>query len=192
MTTEGTRVGRNVAIADATVEAIDLGLQTLSLVDGDTNLAEGDSVNVSITLFREAAFDNLLGFYVADEITGAVTDADGNTFAPTDDRLAYAQAAYNNAVANGATFEPPANESTVGIELPNLVVGNLILPFIISNSDTPASDFSNVYFPFLELNYDRVDHIRLLGNGVFGFEDLPGGGDQDFDDIIATITSVTV
>jgi hypothetical protein len=29
-----------------------------------------------------------------------------------------------------------------------------------------------------------MDHIRLLGNNTFGFEDLAGGGDNDFNDVI--------
>ncbi|WP_267901204.1 DUF4114 domain-containing protein [Dulcicalothrix desertica] len=33
-------------------------------------------------------------------------------------------------------------------------------------------------------NTDKVDHIRLLGNNTFGFEDLANGGDKDYNDII--------
>ncbi|MEQ8959195.1 MAG: DUF4114 domain-containing protein, partial [Coleofasciculus sp. C2-GNP5-27] len=38
------------------------------------------------------------------------------------------------------------------------------------------------YFAHLGANPDKVDHIRLLGDNTFGFEDLHGGGDQDFND----------
>jgi hypothetical protein len=44
-----------------------------------------------------------------------------------------------------------------------------------------------VYFPFLGANTDKVDHIRLLGNNTFGFEDLPSGGDLDYNDIIVKV-----
>jgi len=44
-----------------------------------------------------------------------------------------------------------------------------------------------VYFPFLGANSDGIDHIRLLGNNVFGFEDLPSGGDRDYNDIIVRV-----
>ncbi|NET54167.1 MAG: DUF4114 domain-containing protein, partial [Merismopedia sp. SIO2A8] len=31
---------------------------------------------------------------------------------------------------------------------------------------------------------DSVDHIRLLADNTFGFEDKFGGGDQDYNDLI--------
>nr|WP_228043643.1 DUF4114 domain-containing protein [Dolichospermum sp. LEGE 00246] len=43
------------------------------------------------------------------------------------------------------------------------------------------------YFAYLGANADKVDHIRLLGNNVFGFEDLVGGGDKDYNDIIVKV-----
>ncbi|MDS3860651.1 choice-of-anchor I family protein [Thermosynechococcaceae cyanobacterium BACA0444] len=182
---EADRVGRNVAINGATIEAIDLvNLNFDTNGDGIADDLTGRTANVGLTFYREAAYDNLIGFYIADAVTGAV-----NGVLPTGDPLAYAQAAFDNAVAS---FNAPLNESKLDISLQNLAFGNLILPFIISNGTTPNADFSNMYIPFLSLNQDGIDHIRLLGSGVFGFEDLPGGGDQDFDDIIAQITTVTV
>jgi hypothetical protein len=37
-----------------------------------------------------------------------------------------------------------------------------------------------VYFENTLGNADKVDHIRLLGDNKFAFEDLLGGGDKDF------------
>ncbi len=185
LTNEADRLGRNVVINGATIEGIDLANLNFDINgDGVVDNLTGQTANVEFTLYREAAYDNLIGFYVADPLTGAV-----NGILPTGDRMAYAKAAFDNAVA---TFNAPVNQSTLDITLQNLAFGNLIMPFIISNSATPNSDYSNMFFPFLSLNEDGADHIRLLGSGVFGFEDLPGGGDQDFDDIIAQITAVTV
>lgn len=160
-----------------------------SIAVGGLELTAGQVIDLSITLYREAAFDNLIGFYVVDN-TGAITDGSGNLITPiAANRTAYAQAAFDNAIAR---FEAPGNQTTGAVTLSGLEVGNLIVPFIISNSTSPNDDFSNIYFPFLALNADGADHIRLLGNGIFGFEDLPGGGDQDFDDVIAQITSVSL
>jgi Domain of unknown function (DUF4114) len=50
------------------------------------------------------------------------------------------------------------------------------------------SDFSNVYTAYSLSNADKVDHIRLLGDNTFGFEDLYGGGDRDFNNIIVKVT----
>ncbi|HEY9599504.1 MAG TPA: DUF4114 domain-containing protein [Cyanophyceae cyanobacterium] len=44
------------------------------------------------------------------------------------------------------------------------------------------------YFAYLGANPDGVDHIRLLGDNTFGFEDLYGGGDQDFNDMVFRLT----
>ncbi|MDJ0693755.1 MAG: DUF4114 domain-containing protein [Mastigocoleus sp. MO_167.B18] len=33
-------------------------------------------------------------------------------------------------------------------------------------------------------NSDGADHIHLLGDNTFGFEDLRGGGDESFDDLV--------
>ena len=66
--------------------------------------------------------------------------------------------------------------------------GSIFAPFIIINSIWSAINDSNpnndpaVYSSFLGANADQVDHICLLGNSTFGFEDLASGGDKDFND----------
>lgn len=37
------------------------------------------------------------------------------------------------------------------------------------------------------LTSDQVDHIRLLENNTFGFEDLPNGGDKDYNNVIVQV-----
>jgi hypothetical protein len=53
----------------------------------------------------------------------------------------------------------------------------------VSNPSSPVA-----YFSFSEANPDGAEHLRYLSNqngiGIFGFEDLPGGGDRDFNDAI--------
>jgi hypothetical protein len=66
-------------------------------------------------------------------------------------------------------------------------------PFLIANGrpdalvDGNSSNDPAVYFPFLGANADGVDHIRLLGDNTFGFEDLSGGGDRDYNDVIVQV-----
>ncbi|MEH1867989.1 MAG: DUF4114 domain-containing protein, partial [Nostoc sp.] len=72
---------------------------------------------------------------------------------------------------------------------------SIFAPFIIANGDpnTYISQVNPVYFSFLGANPTsdkQVDHIRLLGNNTFGFEDLPNGGDQDFNDIIVRVNFI--
>ncbi len=71
--------------------------------------------------------------------------------------------------------------------------GSIFAPFIIANGRPDALLDSNpnnnpaVYFPFLGANTDKKDHIRLLASNIFGFEDLPNGGDNDFNDAIVKV-----
>ncbi|MEO0688195.1 MAG: DUF4114 domain-containing protein, partial [Cyanobacteria bacterium J06649_11] len=182
---EALDIGTIVHIESASTFAEAIDLVNLQFdTDGD-DIADdltGQTLNVNIDLFREAALNNSVGFYVADSITGAV-----NGVLPTAaNRIAYAEAVFNS---SAGVFSAPADENSIDITV-SLEIGNLILPFLIVDSSVPNADFSNMYFSFLDLNTDGVDHIRLLGQGVFGFEDLPNGGDKDFDDIIIQITSV--
>jgi Domain of unknown function (DUF4114) len=48
-----------------------------------------------------------------------------------------------------------------------------------------------VFSSFTGANTDNKNHVVRLGNGtteVFGFEDRLGGGDNDFNDLIVSIT----
>lgn len=66
--------------------------------------------------------------------------------------------------------------------------------FIVSDShieqllDAETSNDPNIYFNHMGANTDGVEHVRLLGNNTFGFEDTTGGGDRDFNDIIVKAT----
>ena len=179
------KVGKTLTISvDNTpqfVEGFDfrnLDLNQDGLVDVEQSLV------MEVTLYREAAFDNTIGFYAVDALTGAVEN-----IAPTaENRVAYAQRAIGNAIGQ---LSAPADQTTTSQILGNLNSGTLVLPFLIVNSETANEDYSNVYFPFLALNSDGQDHFQLLGNGLFGIEDLPGAqSDNDFDDVIIQITGL--
>ncbi|MGA1357756.1 MAG: DUF4114 domain-containing protein, partial [Prochlorothrix sp.] len=140
-----------------------------------------NDISVSVTVYREAAFDNLVGFYVIDDITGTVAGASVGS----SDYVAKALANRITSldllqVGNGAS------ETFNGV----LGKGQYLAPFIIVNGtlDEALAGNADVYFPFLGSNSDGgTDHVRLLGNNVFGFEDLAGGGDNDFQDLIVQI-----
>ncbi|MEI1376034.1 DUF4114 domain-containing protein [Nostoc sp. UHCC 0926] len=53
--------------------------------------------------------------------------------------------------------------------------------------DSNANNDPNVYFAFLGANSDQVDHIRLLENNTFGFEDLANCGDKDYNNVIVQV-----
>jgi VCBS repeat-containing protein len=168
-------------------------------VDG-TQLTENDTVTAELTfdLISVAAFDNAIGFYTADE-NGNVTDEDGNFIEPGDE--GYIDALLGSVITNGEGEEEEdiiltgganVDKTEAGFEF-SLQGGQIVVPFIIarggnlealpdSTDELPLR--SEVYTPFIEANSDKADHFRLLGDNTFGIEDLRGGGDQDFNDII--------
>ena len=144
----------------------------------------GGSLRGAFTVYREARFDNVVGFYKIDDISGTV-----GGFSPGDS--GYAKAAIENRVTDLSLSV--SNNSIASI---NGIFdgGALYAPFIISNgtiddflnfnSDNAGTGRAVSYFAYTSANPDGADHVRLLGNNTFGFEDLPGGGDLDYNDII--------
>ncbi|WP_298912716.1 DUF4347 domain-containing protein [uncultured Nostoc sp.] len=147
-------------------------------------------VKADFVVNREAAFNNFIGFYqVADENGGIDTNGDGKADILTG-QAGYTEAAVRGRVAGiDLTVNNQGSATSTGAFQP----GSIFVPFIIANGTPDALLDSNsnndpaVYFPFLGANADKVDHIRLLGNNVFGFEDLASGGDKDFNDMIVGV-----
>ncbi|MBF2013934.1 MAG: S8 family serine peptidase [Rivularia sp. T60_A2020_040] len=158
-------------INGTTVEAIDL-----------TGFAT-DKVTVDYTISREADFNNQIYFYKVDNITGTVGGvAVGES--------GYLEAALNNLVSPVFSTRDDKTESgSVEIE-----AGSIVVPLIIADGDLTQAlnGTAEVYFSYLgaNTNKDNFDHIKLLDSNTFGFEDLPNGGDKDFNDIVIKIDSI--
>jgi len=174
----------------ATDTSLPLGANLQDQQQGEVlDLSSVDStktVQANFVVNREAAYNNFVGFYKITDSQGTITDPlTGVSLKPGD--TGYAEAAIKNRVA-GIDLQA-ANQSTATI---NGVFqgGSIFAPFIIANGsvnqllDTDKSNDPSVYFAYLGANSDGVDHIRLLANNTFGFEDLPSGGDFDYNDII--------
>lgn len=147
------------------------------------------NVTATFTVNREAAFNNLVGFYRVANETGAIND-NGTLINPGS--AGYAAAAMRARVAGVDLSVPNQGTSTFTA---TIAAGSILAPFIITNGGTVAQAQNNtlptgtaIYFPYLAANPGGVDHMRLLGNNTFGFEDLPGGGDVDYNDVIVRVT----
>lgn len=149
-------------------------------------------VSSSFTVYREANFSNTVGFFLASDENGTV-----NGLAPGD--TGYAAAAINNRLTD---IELSVFNQGIGEFSHGFAAGSLLVPFMIMNG-TPdqfllENNTNNInsdiiaYFPFLGANPDKVDHIRLLANNTFGFEDLVNGGDNDFNDMIIEVNITQV
>jgi Domain of unknown function (DUF4114) len=152
----------------------------------DLRRFQGEQIRAEFSIYREAGFDNLVGFYRVNDAGGSVTDPlTGATIAPG--QAGYTQAALRARVPG---VELTADNQSTNVVTSQLAGGSILAPFIIANGRIDAlldSDTANdpaIYFPYLGANSDRTDHIRLLADNTFGFEDLPGGGDFDYNDMI--------
>ncbi|MUG99173.1 DUF4114 domain-containing protein [Scytonema sp. UIC 10036] len=167
-----------------TVELTDTPLALGTVLQGKqegelVDLRNSSTVQANIAVNSEAVYDNLVGFYTIDDETGLV----GN-LRPGD--AGYAQAALQrNVLSLARNTTSQFNGST------------LLAPYIIANgsleaflSQNPNNQFDNgplAYFAYLGANPDKIDHLRLLGDNKFGFEDLFGGGDRDFNDVVMQV-----
>lgn len=131
-------------------------------------------IGINITENREASFNNSFGFYRIDDPTGRI----GNLM-PGDG--GYAETAirnrveFNNGLPGGTLLAP------------FLIADSTPENFLIQNPGNQAGQGTLAYFAFLNANPDGVDHIRLLGDNTFAFEDLFGGGDFDYNDLVIQV-----
>ena len=148
-------------------------------------------VSVNVEVHREANFDNLVGFYQITDTNGGI-DINGDGVAdlnPGDS--GYTEAALTNRIT-GLDLLQADNQQTATFD-GILEGGSILASFIVVDGtvDEAINNNAEVYFSFLGANTDRADHIRLLGDNSFGFEDLSGGGDNDFNDVIVRVNFPT-
>jgi uncharacterized protein YkwD len=130
---------------------------------------QAGTIAASFTIQSDAAYKNRVGFYTVDDaLTGRV-----GTLLPGD--VGYAQAAIGRAVNSLESIS-----GTVVANNQNLTGGTILAPYMIANG-------RETYFAYIGANSDKVDHIKLLGDNRFGFEDLVGGGDRDYNDVVLNV-----
>ncbi|MDB9327778.1 DUF4114 domain-containing protein, partial [Nodularia spumigena CS-590/02] len=157
------------------------------------------TIQVEATLFTEAAFDNLVGFYLAERTTGAVVDPlTGLSVADLGNRQEYLGAVRDNSVLTGSLANNQTGQFVNNGQFEILtsidLSAHVLLPFLVANGNINSvkPDFSNLYVSGISTNFDSSNHVKLLGNNIFGFEDLAGGGDNDFDDIVVQINGLSL
>lgn len=75
----------------------------------------------------------------------------------------------------------------------SIMVATVVPSFTPTNVTNPSGFYTiptAAYTAFVLGNADKADHIRLLGDNTFGFEDLANGGDKDYNDIIVKVNLV--
>jgi Calx-beta domain/Domain of unknown function (DUF4114) len=145
---------------------------------------------VQIGAKSDASYQNRIGFYVVEDEQGTVLDALNNPLRPEDP--GYIEAAIASAIRTLTISPVTTNFNFLDTEV---VPNKILAPILITNST--FEDFLNVnpgnakttgnvhaYVNYIQGNADKVDHFRQLGDNKFGVEDMFGGGDRDFNDVI--------
>lgn len=152
---------------------------------------EGDVELLFDFVFREAAYNNELGVFVADDASGVV------------DGLAPGDAGYLAAALSRATviFHSGSTAFTPDVRL-TFQAGDILVFFIVQNNslanlltNNPTNVLGKLPLAFFSLDVldpDGIDHFVGFENTAdpytqFGFEDLTSGGDVDYDDIVYNV-----
>lgn len=164
-----------VAPVDPFISNPDPITQYLDSRNADTDLT------VTGTIYRSAAYNNTVGFYRIVNTSGDVVDEGGNVYSPGD--LNYkdvALSAFNRLTDTNANLKLDDNK-TVDFDF-TISKGELFAQFLAVNGS--AIDNSEVYFAYAQANSDKQQHVTELSPFTWGWEDLPGLGDKDYNDAI--------
>lgn len=137
------------------------------------------SLNLTVRLYRDAAKDTTAGFYRILDREGTVRDpVSGVELRPGDQ--GYGAAALAAAVRGGPLDGLRTAQRQLSLRQGSVQEGGLLAPYAEVAGD-------GTYFGFAAANPDGIEHMLRLGQNVFGFEDLRGGGDRDFNDLVISI-----
>ena len=187
----------NIAIAGAKV-AEDLQIEPASSnnliidlrnVDLDGNGKTDEKVSLTLDkIYSAASYNNSGGLY-------QILDSDGTVVDPlTNQLIRPGEKGYETAALEQRIPELEFNrdDSTLSTQVDG---GILLAPYLIANgtveefidknptnSQRQNGSVLNAYFGFDNANPDGVQHLKYSDNR-FGFEDVYGGGDQDFIDL---------
>ncbi len=138
------------------------------------------TVKVDTLTVSDAAYNNYIGFYAVEDAQGTLA----NGLKPTD--LGYAEAAIKSVLLRSSKNETQSDltVATGKILAPVVIANGTFDNFLTTNPTNQANSNIHAYFSYIGANTDKVDHFRLLGDNKFGVEDIFGGGDRDYNDII--------
>jgi Domain of unknown function (DUF4114) len=185
----------NITKLAGAIPTVPIGAKSQGLAQGRTiDLTDysGKTLKADIVTKSDAAYNNHIGFYAVEDAIGTIKTAAG-TFKPGDAN--YAIEAIKSAVLSANKTDSKSNQDLVGgkIYAPVVIAQGTLADFISKNPTNGVDGNAiHAYFNYLGANPDKVDHFRLLGDNTFGVEDLYGGGDRDFNDLVININVKTV
>ena len=138
-----------------------------------------DDVNAVVRIRQNGVYDQHLTLYRVDDLSGHI-----GGLAPGD--AGYAAAAAGRAysvVGGGTVINGPGYGQFSQTQITDVDHGDIIAFLLTSHGQT--------YWGFSAgnevVNGQPVTHLWSYGAGTFGFEDMYGGGDQDFNDLLVQL-----
>jgi hypothetical protein len=147
-------------------------------------------------VFREASYNNELGYFLVDDSQGSI-----DSKKPGEDGYLSAALQRSHVIFPSGSY---ANTPDQSISVKSgaifaffIVQNNTLINLVQFNPNNEVSKSPVAFFSINSLNPDGADHfvgyISTKGTNPitqFGFEDLTGGGDADYDDVVFDIHSV--
>ena len=144
----------------------------------DFSRLAGQTLTGDVLIAREASYDSTIGFYKLERSDGAVRDSLTNSLVLPGEAGYAAAALRSTNLFSGFGSLATSNRTNKSADLEAFKDAGLLAPF------ARVANTGETYFSFAAANSDGLSHFRVLGSGVLGLEDIKGGGDRDFDDLI--------
>ncbi|MBD2394531.1 FG-GAP repeat protein [Cyanobacterium aponinum FACHB-4101] len=167
----------------------------LLLTPGNT----GEKVEAQIQIARAGSYNNTIALFKVDTLTGDL-DIDGDgvmDLQPGGE--GYVSEVFKR-VQDPLTgvilpeMETIFTSKDISVNLDGgqmyglaLITNGKINQFLTQNPSNEIEAHVHSFFSFEKANPDGISHIRRLGENLWGFEDLIGGGDRDFNDMIVQV-----
>jgi Domain of unknown function (DUF4114) len=183
----------NSPFPTSAVDAIGTKNQSLTSRTLDLTDYVGKTLKVDAVSKGDAAYTNNIGFYAVQDSIGTIKLGNGSTLKPGDAN--YAVEAIKSAVLRAGKIDSKSNQDIAGggIYAP-VVVAQGTLDDFVSKNPTNGGDGKAIhaYFNYIGANTDKFDHFRLTAPNTFAVEDVYGGGDKDFNDLVVNMNVKTV
>ena len=152
-----------------------------------TTLPTNYSSTIQVSLSREADYQSYSGFYKIYDSSGTIRDAvSGQLVRPGEPGYATIALSSANKVASVSNLH--LSEDGDGLLTASVEGGFMMAPF--TRITEPGKE--NTFFSFPNANRDGFAHFKQISSNSFGMEDMHGGGDQDFNDLVISFRFIDV
>ena len=175
---EGRRFFSSFKASSSTASNLPGGRTDLAAIDLiDTRASNAvDGVTLSGSFSRSSETDSILQWYAVTDDAGTVVDPlIGSILKPGEPGYAAAASRRSELISDNAL---QLTDSTIASFNVTLDSGSLYAPLITNQQS------GEQYFAFAAANADGLEHFTRFGANGWGVEDIFGGGDRDYDDLI--------